>query len=288
MPATKEQVYSALAETEQLCPAPRTLSRALQLLRDTSSDLEDIATCISRDSALSVDVLRGSNSAYYAQANRVTSILQAVQVLGVQDALRILNIVATYQMAHRSLGCYGIAADDYCAECLFSGFFMERLALMDTKCDPAEAYTTGLLRLVGRLAVNQAILRVGKAAPWDGSTPLAQWEREHAGITQAEAGAMLLRKWSFAEPIIQAVADQEVEFPSPDGDWLTLALNFTARLLPSGLTQEYIDALDQTELSFPAEHPFIEVSGLTPAKAKAARLEAHAALLKARQHFGRR
>jgi HD-like signal output (HDOD) protein len=288
MPATKQQLLEAITQTEQLVPAPRTLSRALALLRDTNSDLDEVAACISRDSALSVDVLRGANSAYYALATPVTSIAQSVQIVGFRDTHRILNIVATFQMAHRSLGCYGIAAEDYCTECLYSGFYLERLALITPGQDPAEAYTTGLLRLVGRLALNQAILRVGKVPVWDGQGTLAEWERSHVGITQVEAGAMLLRKWGFSDGIVRAVEKQDEPTCSPDDPWLALALNFTARLLPSGIKQADIDVLDTQALPFPADHPFVSATGLTEGQATAVRLEAHAALLKAREHFGRR
>lgn len=262
MRPSQEQLLSVITRTEQLVPAPRTLARALHLLRDPQSNLEDIATLISRDSALSVDVLRCANSAYYALSAPVTSIQQAVQVVGVRDTLRILNVVATYQMAHRSLGSYGIAAEDYCNECLYSGLLLEQLAIHTAGHDAAESYTAGLLRLVGRLAVNQAALHVGGVPPWDGRTPLPDWEREQVGITQAEAGALLLAKWGFPDHMVEAVCRQGEPMVSTEIPWLTLAVNFSAHLLPPGLNLAGIQALVTQPAVFPMTHPFVIAQNL--------------------------
>ena len=282
---TKEQFLASIAKTEKLVPAPRSLARAMRLLRDPQANLDDIADLISRDSALAVDVLRCANSAFYGNAERVAAVGPAVQIIGFRETIRLLNLVAAHQTTHRNLGSYGIAAEDFWAESLFSGLYLEGLARHTQAFDPGEAYTAGLLRFLGRLAINQAVDDLGGGLFWDGRTSLAEWERENVGITQAAAGAQLLRKWEFPEAVVQAVGTQDDAAVDAGAAPLVQAAHFAAQVLPSGLDRAFIESLEQHVLEFPPDHPFVATHGLSAEDATAVRVEAQAALLAIRDQL---
>jgi len=236
----------------------------MRLLRSAESDLSDIADLISRDSALVVDVLRCANSAYHGVGWKITAVGEAVQIIGFRETIRLLNLVAAHQTANRDLGSYGIAAEDFWAASLFSGLFLERLAERTGAFDAGEAYTAGLLRFTGRLAINQAIQDLGGGLFWDGKESLSAWELENVGITQAGAGAHLLRKWNFSDVVVQAVDEQERQDLDPSAESLVRAVNFAARVLPSGLDRSFVESLENRALDFPADHPFAVAHNLTP------------------------
>jgi len=264
---TKEEILAALAKTDRLIPAPRTLSRALQLLRNPDSGLDDIAELICRDSALAVDVLRCANSAFYNRKERITNVAAAVQVIGFRETIRLVNLVAVRQTTDRNLGSYGIAAEDFWAESLFSGLFLETLAHRVPALDAGEAYTTGLLRFVGRLAIDQALQDFGGSLFWDGTTPLAAWERENVGLTQAEVGSQLLRKWEFSEQMVLAIQMQEFAVPDEAAadHPLVAAMHFTAQVLPAGRTLASIEASVTLAAGGLEQNPFATAHGLIPA-----------------------
>lgn len=282
---TKEQFLASIAKTEKLVPAPQSLARAMRLLRDPQSNLDDIAELINRDSALAVDVLRCANSAYYAMAERVAVVSQAVQVIGFRETIRLLNLVAAHQTASRDLGSYGIAAEDFWTESLFNGLFLEGLARQTGAFDSGEAYTAGLLRFLGRLAINQAVDDLGGGLFWDGQAPLGDWERENVGITQAAAGAQLLRKWGFSEEIVQAVGLQDAAAAPTTAGPMVLAAHFTARVLPPGLEHTAIESMETQDLIYPAVHPFVGAHGLDAESVNAVRRGAHASLVAIRQQL---
>ena len=260
---TKAEFIAAITKTEKLVPAPRTLAQASRLLRDPHSDLADISMLISQDSALAVDVLRCANSAYYGNAEPVSAIGQAVQIIGFRETIRLLNLVAAHQAAGRDLGCYGIAAEDFWAESLCNGLFLDELGLQTGAYDPGEAYTAGLLRFVGRLAINQAVLTLGGGLFWDGESDIGRWELENVGIRQAQAGAELLSRWGFPESIVTAINNQDDDTPPADAGKLALAMNYSARVLPAGCNAAYAASLDQQTLELRSEHPFVMSTGLT-------------------------
>ncbi len=284
---TQSEFLAAILKTERLVPAPRTLAQAMRLLRTPESDLSDIAELIKRDTALVVDFLRCANSAYYAVGWRVAAVGEAVQIIGFRESIRLLNLVAAHQTANRDLGSYGIAAEDFWAESLFSGLFLERLAQTTTAFDPGEAYTTGLLRFIGRLAIDQAIHDIGGGLFWDGKAPLASWELENVGVSQAGAGAQLLRRWEFPDAVVQAVGEQERQELDASAGPLVQAAHFAARVLPSGSDKSFIDSLASRPLDFPAGHPFVVAHHLSPADVDVVRADAYRALLAIRDNLGR-
>src|SRR5437762_540615 len=67
--------------------------------------------------------------------------------------------------------------------------------------DPGLAYTSGLLRTLGRVIIDGAAS--GQAYPGEAEWPLvAEWEQATFGITSAETTAILLEHWRFPVDII--------------------------------------------------------------------------------------
>ena len=277
MHPTKDEFLVALTKIEQFAPAPRTLARILQLLQDHDSELQTIAELINVDTALAVDVLRCANSAYYSRGNRVSAVDEAVQVIGFHETLRLVSLLAIQQLAHRDLPAYTISADDFWSESLYNGLYFEALVRRCTHLPPEEGYTAGLLRFIGRLAINQTIEELGDDARWDRHSPVAQWERDQVGLTQAQAGAVLLRKWSFPNSIVTAVASQDdpASSCSNSREPLASAMNFAVASLPDWLGFEAVDCMRDAACVFPEDHPFALEHTITSADTSELRAEAY-------------
>ena len=78
----KKQFLEAIAKIERFSAAPRVLSQAMRLLANPDSDLDDITKLIRSDAALTGDILRGANSAFYALGEKVPSLERAIQKIG--------------------------------------------------------------------------------------------------------------------------------------------------------------------------------------------------------------
>ena len=260
---SQEQFLAAITKTERLFPAPRTLGRALQLLHDPQSDVNDIAGLISCDSALAADVLRCANSAFYGFGTRISGIDLAVQKIGFRETIRLLNIVVAHQAAGRDLGSYGIAAEDFWAESLYCGLLLEQLVRHAGAPEVDEAYTAGLLRFIGRLAINQTIHDFGCGLFWNGASTVAEWELENVGLTQEKAGALLLRHWQFADVVVLAVEGQDDAAAASSPYPLVQAMHLLGQILPAGKGMNHYLELADHPPAVPADHPFVVQHDLT-------------------------
>ena len=236
MKPSKQQFLDAIAKIERFSPAARVLSQAMRLLKTDSADIEDIAKLIRSDSALMTDVLRGANSVYYGGGEKVSNLDRAIQKIGFNECVRLLKLAVAHSLSSRDLDCYGLEAELFWAESLFNGIFMEVAAECTGTVDTDTAHTTGLLRYVGRLAINQCLHDFGLGLFWDRKMTLTQWESENVGFSQSEAGAHLLRTWQFPDEITSAIENQ----CNPDSPEMTNellgCLNFASLVLPEGFS----------------------------------------------------
>lgn len=264
MKPAKEAYLEAISKIEKFSPAPRVLGRATKLLADPNADIGEISDLIRTDLALTTDIIRGANSSYYGGGERVSSLDHAIQKIGFRECLRLLNLSVARTMTANELSCYGVTAEDYWAESLLNGLFLEFLAKRSGALDTDTAHTTGLLRFIGRLAINRALIDLGAGLFWDGKTPVAEWELSQIGFSHTQAASYLLRSWQFSDEIIRAVEWQDEPARAAVRDDLLEALSFAARLLPPGTNPSALQALAEQARSAPPQAPFAERNGLGP------------------------
>ena len=282
---TKETFLNALKHIEKFSPAPMILSNAMSLVSDPRSDIGTIAALVGRDSALATDVIRCANSAFYG-GEPCGNVFEAVQKIGLRETMRVLNLAVARIVGQRDLACYGILGADYWAESLFNGLFLHVLARETGGSDPEEAYTIGLLRYIGRLAIDQTIESVHGELFWDRQESISKWERDNVGFTQAEAGAMMLTKWNFPEATVRAIGAQDTPAALAEDNWLADALYFTTALLPQGVGTPFLPAIGPTWSAGPITDDFMRRHNLS-AEAVDAMLQATSKSFdKIRANFG--
>ena len=264
MKPSKKQFLEAIAKIERFSPAPRVLSQATRLLQNPDSDLDDIVKVIRSDSGLTGDILRGANSAFYSLGEKVPSLERALQKIGFGECMRLLKLSVAHSMSKRDLGCYGIDSEGFWAECLFNGLFME-VVTRETQCyDPDTAHTTGLLRYIGRLAINQCLVDFGIGLFPDGKSSIQEWEIENAGFNQTEAAGHLLRAWRFPDDICNAIQWQDDVEKAPTKDALLLSANFVRSVLPPNLSPAWASSVAGTEEVEIPDSEFVRGMNISP------------------------
>ena len=282
---TKEQFLAAILKIERFSPAPRVLSKAIGLLRNPNAELDNIVALIRTDAALSADIIRGANSAFYGAGERVSSLERALQKIGFREGIRLLNHAVAHLAAGRNLGSYGIAAEDFWAESLFHGLLVEALAKETGAVSPDDAHTAGLLRYIGRLAINQSIDDLGGGLFWDTSVAVAEWELENVGVTQEQAGAMLLKHWQFPDATVQAIEFQREPERASQPNWLAETLAFAAVVLPAGSESAKFGEVLAATVPGIEGHPFAQANKLAADRIAAAVEIARNGLSAVNQHL---
>ncbi|MDI6746352.1 MAG: HDOD domain-containing protein [Rhodocyclaceae bacterium] len=136
-----------VVEGKQLDPATQGLIRLIKRL-NADADLDEIERIFKSEAALAVNLLRLTNSAAVGLRTRVTSVRQAITVLGRRQILRWLQLL----LYSRPSGQYvGIERNPLMQLAAFKGNFMERLArrcYADQRDLPEAAFLCGLMSLM--------------------------------------------------------------------------------------------------------------------------------------------
>jgi HD-like signal output (HDOD) protein len=240
--------------------APQLLAKLGRLRLEPDADLSEATSILKVDAALTSRILRIANSSAYSSGSPYASLEQALARVGFVEIYRIAGIAAVAQMANLGLRTYGISGVQLRENSLLTALVMERLAT-GTSIDPQEAYSAGLLRSTGKVALDGLKRDSQYAGTYEASLggDLVDWEESRAGITNCAAGAFVLTEWRFPSAMVSAIGHHYLPAHCPADKELTHMLNLAA------------GAADRLGLGLPGELPYL---GVTDEKLLAAGVEA--------------
>jgi len=222
-----------LLRVAQSFPAtPRIMAQLGPLLRDPNTALADVAVHLKHDSTLAARLLRIANSAAFAQSEPVASIEDAAALIGLRDVHRLIGAVAVDHFSLRNYPLYGFTGPQLRDNAIFVALLMEELAL-SAKEDPSSAYSAGLFRSIGKLALATIADEHAPAAPFRPTDTLALvgWEKHTFGLASNQATAAILQEWHFPGAVAQAIAEHynPVASSQPLAGLLNLAAQLAAQ-----------------------------------------------------------
>jgi len=196
---------------KNLPPAPTVLPKLLRILNDENAFGDDVVELINLDSSLTAQIIRMSNSAFYAGGGSISDLSQAVNRLGFKEIYRTVTVICAKSFVGSSVESYQIEAEERWFNSVATGLAMELLADKLNILDTSTAYTLGLLHDIGKLAMNQlhgeSYNEVLKRIE-GGRESLPRAEMDAFGYDHAELGSALLREWDFAEEMIEPIRYQ--------------------------------------------------------------------------------
>ena len=198
----------------ELPAMPEAVRRVQATLQDEDARTEDCAVHIARDQALAAKTLRLANSAFYGVPGRVSSIQDAVQVLGLRTLSTLLQAAALTSGFGGSVS-KAFQAGAFWRNSIGTAICARALA-SELRLDPNVAFTAGLLHDIGRLALATHFPEQFNAAlalqQRDKLAPL-QAERQVMGTDHAQVGALVAAHWNYPADIAQAIAQHHVPEP---------------------------------------------------------------------------
>jgi HD-like signal output (HDOD) protein len=194
-------IENELGSVKDLPTLPMVLRQVSALIESNETDMKKIADVIMTDTALTVRIIRLVNSAFYGLRNRVTSITQAVVIIGLRAVYNLmlgLSVIKLFkngkstqfdphQLWRHSFGC---------------GLLSQRVAHLVNYPFPDECFIGGLLHDMGRLALDQFLHdKFAKACKLSllNKTSLVRNEKTVFGFDHAETGAWLAGRLNIPE-----------------------------------------------------------------------------------------
>lgn len=200
-----------LKNLQQVVEVPTILSTALEISRLTqdpytpASRIEDI---IRLDVALASKVLKIANSALYAANKRIISLNQAIMRLGFSEVRKIALSIAFIN----SFKALNINYEQYWLHAITTAYLSQSLVEI-TNCDMNDfsyddVFSCALVHDIGILILDQyqtilykKIFEISKNQKYE----LHFVENKLLGVTHAEVGAFIFRKWNLPEAMVESI-----------------------------------------------------------------------------------
>ena len=198
----------------RLPPFPAVATKLLRLLSTDDVSVREIVDLIRADPALASELMRIVNSPLYGFPARISSIQNAVTLLGLQTVRGFALTVSMKGFLHTALRLDLLRR--MWRHCLVCGMLCEELsaAASSSQSGDDRAYTAGLLHNVGRLGLFVAHPKTYAdllTQPFEGD--ILERECEVFGLDHCEAGAWLAHSWGLP-PDLELVIAGHHEPPS--------------------------------------------------------------------------
>ncbi len=200
-------ILSAIVNSDSLPSMPAVAFKVLELSRQDDVSIQDVATVIAKDPALTAKMMKVSNSSLFGMSKKVATIEQAMMILGMRTVKIMALGFSLVETFNRDTGV-GFDYPKYWRRSLSTAVAARQLAgvLGDARRD--EAFVGGLLCDVGMIAAEQHPQQIYRpvinAHRSDGGR-IHDIEHDLLDITHAQISAMMLANWSMPETLCQAV-----------------------------------------------------------------------------------
>lgn len=204
---TKVHFNQVLEQIHDLPALPAIVQDLMESVGPDDIDINVITRKVMLDQALAAKTLRFANSSFYGTQTKVTTIQQAITLIGVNSVRHVVTATALtgYFPTNSCAGLDFIAlwrhaiATAVCA----------RVLARHLHVNQDYAFTAGLLHDIGRLVLATYFRREYEAVITYRNLHDCQWldaERAVMGVDHAMAGEALAAHWHFSDTIRFAIA----------------------------------------------------------------------------------
>ena len=177
------------------------------LLSEKNVSIDEIETILRHDPVLAANVLRLANSAFFGIPAKVTTLKQAVVLLGVKRFSKIAVAACTSKIMNAAVEGYGLTPGALWLHSIAVSTTAEALAKNRKLDETNDFFTPALVHDLGKLVLGKF---VKAEQPQIDSlvangVPVVYAEKEVLKTDHAEIGALILNKWSFPDDLIKAV-----------------------------------------------------------------------------------
>lgn len=203
---------------------PAVVNELILALGNEGLSVDELAHGIEKDQALSARALRVANSPFYGMSKPISSIHDAIVVLGFRAVSSLVTTAALTEF-FKTPSLSWFDQSTFWRHSLGAAVCGRKLAGR-AGLDPEIGFTAGLLHDIGRLLLVVCCAKQYEAvAAWrdQNDAYLLDAEREVLGVTHAQAGEVLARHWHFAPEIQVAVASHHAPAAGAQASYADLA-----------------------------------------------------------------
>ncbi len=189
---------------------PVSAKKVMEICNNPSASPSDLNKVISLDPVLTGRLLQLINSAYYGLNNRVTSLIKAITMLGINTVKNLTLSTAILGTLPKNRKLHGLDMEGFWRHCLCVGVTSKLIAIkqgVDLR-NQQEYFTAGLLHDIGKVPLNAVLsidyMNTVSSADNEHKT-LITAEDESFGINHCFSGELITQLWKLESPVSDVI-----------------------------------------------------------------------------------
>lgn len=202
-----------------LPPMPHIAQRAVSMVENPATSHNELSEILASDTALAARVLKIANSAMFSRQREITTLNQAIMLIGFK-ALKGIIVAATLRQMNKAFGSLEkLIWENSMCSAMSALVIAKKLKKNYTE----EIFLLGLLHSLG-----QIVLLAQKDSAQDYERVLREIEENHLDYAAAEQlvfgfahpllGALVAKKWNFNAETCQAILHYRDALDAPKAD----------------------------------------------------------------------
>lgn len=196
-------------QIDQLEPVPPIATQIMTLAKDPDSSSAEIADVILNDPALTANLLKTCNSAYFGFSRRVDSVTDAISLVGLDHIVQLVMLHGVSRNFKKEPEGYGLGEGELWRHAVSSAYVAKILANKFGIVQKQHLlYTAALLKDIGKLILGRFVAfsleQINILVESQGLS-FNDAEKQIIGMNHEELGALVGEKWRFSEKMIYII-----------------------------------------------------------------------------------
>lgn len=192
---------------EEIPQFPENITRLCKTLSDPKATISDISNQITRDVALTAELLKIVNSAAFALNNKITDIKDAVKFIGTRGIQNILFSIGSMKI-FANMSKKNVSIWEHAYKSAYYTYNLAKNLCLKNKEVVENAFICGLLHDMGKLIFETAYPEFAekiKKVCVEKNVGADVFEKVLSGVNHGELGALVAKKWNFPQTIVDVI-----------------------------------------------------------------------------------
>lgn len=210
--ASEKKIKLIVNRIHNLPTPPTVFAQVNKVINNPNTSAYQIGAIIAEDPALSAKILKLTNSAFYGLSRTVTSVKQAIVILGLDVVKSLVLSASVFETFSKRNSIDKVFLDQFWRHSLLVAF-MSRI-ISRTKNFPSfleaeESFSAGLLHDIGKLVIlthlPDEFAKIKAARLNSPNSATSFIEEQVLGFDHAAVGSYLCQKWNLPEHLTQSI-----------------------------------------------------------------------------------
>jgi len=218
-PQPEGTVERIVGKVKEIAVLPQVVYKVIEITGNQAASPKDIEAAVEVDPGFCARILRVVNSAYYALPRQVSSIREAVLLLGFRALRELAMTIGAFDLFMGKTDRGSMRRRVWWRHSLDVALAARALARVFPDMNAEEAHAAALLHDIGKPMLDRHISGGYDQAEMliSAGMPTLEAERRTMGAHHCEVGVAVAKLWRFPPTLVEAIGCHHV--PGPDMDY---------------------------------------------------------------------